>query len=107
METEEEETEAVLRRAMPHGQRDERDASATMAAAAAAAELAEREEEGSEEDNGVLLRPPFGLGEEKIFVRGFGLGKQLSQKYLSSTLCTHTGFFFSFLFRLYTLIASL
>ena len=34
---------------------------------------------GSEEDNGVLLRPPFGLCEEKIFVRDLDWAGSLAQ----------------------------
>ena len=41
-------------------------------------ERAERGE-GSEEDNGVLLRPPFGLCEEKIFVRDLDWAGSLAQ----------------------------
>ena len=77
METEAE-AEAARRRARPQGQRDERDASATMAGA----ERAEGEQKGgkgSEEDNGVLLRPPFGLCEENIFVRDLDWAGSLAQ----------------------------
>jgi len=79
------EAEAARRRARPQGQRDERDASATMAGA----ERAEGEQKGgkgSEEDNGVLLRPPFGLCEENIFVRDLDWAGSLAQNNLSSSL---------------------